>query len=152
MLVPVVLGLSCCISGGKAFKVIQSTVQPWVAGVSQAGAGMNYRITLVTKASSEHLSVDEVWIGKVYYKAQAVRDIPGSVPGVFGRKDTVYVYITVRANEKKIMEADGDSLKKKILLPPFPYKGKMLIGYTFHKNKKYQVVHVPDTLPMQQRP
>jgi len=133
-LVAVVL-ISLVFQFGVKMKIVDSTSQEWAGGRYESGYGTDYIITLLAKAGSEKLQVNELWIGENYFEVSAVKNLARRSDLSFVKKDTIYIVssITYKPDDNGNM-VQTKALKKE---PPVEFEGAALLGYTWKGKKKF---------------
>lgn len=124
--------LFCC---GPRLKLVESSSQEWAGGRYETGYGTNYKLSLVARASSEKLLVEELWIGDTYFEVKAVRDLAKKKETAFDKGETIYVVASI--NQKPNQQGGMDQVTGGTKDLPFSYEGKALLGYTWKGKKKY---------------
>ena len=128
------------------FEVVEATSQFSAGGRAESGTATAYTFKIVAGQSSEKLTIDEVWVDTLYFKAQPYKQNADlSFDQTWEKGDTLFLKVT----QRKLPDGKG-GLKdfngpvKKI---PYKYEGKALIGYTIKGKRKYLVVTEIKTLP-----
>ena len=120
---------------GSKMKLVDSSSQEWAGGIYESGYGTNYKITLIAKAGSDKLQVNELWIGQDYFKINAMRNLAKRSDLSFARKDTVYVVSSI--NFKPGRDGKMEQVKLMRKEPPVDFNGDALLGYTWKGKKKF---------------
>jgi len=120
---------------GSKMKLVDSSSQKWAGGIYESGYGTNYKITLIAKAGSDKLQVNELWIGQDYFKINAMRNLAKRSDLSFARKDTVYVVSSI--NFKPGRDGKMEQVKLMRKEPPVDFNGDALLGYTWKGKKKF---------------
>ena len=127
----------------KDFVVLESSKQSWAGGTYQAGTGTRYSISLVAENTSKNLVIDQLWVGKEYYKINPYK----KSKGVGNKKDTLFVKndtLIVRAQRHVRPNKDGKMINTKgytDLDVPYEFKSEALIGYLLKGKRKYKEIN-----------
>jgi len=127
--------LLCLGFGSEKLEVIRCTSQEWAGGLRESGYGINYELTLKTKATSSQLSIDDLWVGDSRLKVRVIADPANLQSKTFAKGSQIVIKagITYRPDAQgRIAEPVTDSIKK-----PFNFKGEGLLVYTYKGHKTY---------------
>ena len=126
----------CVIFGwGGKIQVIKSTSQEWYGGLRESGYGVDYKLTVKTRAGSDQLQIVDLWVGNLHMKVRVTADAANPQNKTFhsGSQVSLQAGVTFRPGpDEKIQLLAADSLKK-----PFNFKGEGLLAYLYKGHKAY---------------
>jgi hypothetical protein len=131
----VILFLCLGFGNSEKLEIIRCTSQEWAGGLRESGYGINYELTLKTKAASGQLSIGDLWIGDTRLKVRVIADPSNLQNKAFAKGSQLILKagITYRPDAQgKITDSVTDSIKK-----PFNFKGEGLLVYTYKGHKSY---------------
>jgi len=125
-------------AGGNKIKINEATSQEWLGGLQQSGYGTDYKLIIKTKAGSDKLLIDEMWVGDIRMPARAVTDLRDPASKEFKKGDVVYVRagITYKPDAMGQMQMLAGERKTK----PIEYSGEGLLGYTYKGKRGFLVI------------
>lgn len=132
---------------GPQVELVDAYKSSWVGGRFESGRGTNYTFMLTANKSSEKIVIDEMWVGKSYFKIKPQRQNKDLViTNDFAKQDTFYVQVNIRIkpNVDGVMESANPKLKKDL---PYEYEGGALLGYLYKGKRKYFVIDSVKTKP-----
>ncbi len=122
----VIILLTSFMGWGGRVKVLESTSREWVGGLQESGYGTDYEITILAKAGSAVLKIEELWVGDLHMKFPAIA-FDGGMP-VKARAG-----MTLKPGaDSKITLVGADSAKR-----PCNFKGSGLLVYRYKGKVQY---------------
>ena len=107
----------------RHFKIIKATSRKWI--LSRKGDVVTYRIQIVTKKTSQELTLDELWVGDKVFKVRVLKKESHFNVTQFAEKETLY--LEAERETKNICYEE---------MRPTP-QGKVSLGYTINNKRKY---------------
>lgn len=123
---------------GTGYTLIDATSREWAGGLQESGYGTDYTVSLRTKTSSEHLTIDQLWIGDIRFDVRAVKELSDRRTTEFGKRDTLFVHAGLKYVSTDLGETKRTS--GELTTPPRSYQGAGLIGYLHKGKRKYKVI------------